>query len=159
MTGSGGFVPNPDAAELAGANRQIAEMDGMRITCSATDTPHRPITELELRHRLRARAEGRIRAARPTGLRNPPLHRTARHKVRLETVQIALDLPAWSPMLALTGTARLREPRRLRFRLLTAAARLVVTDRRRVLRPARHRPWTGHITAAPERLALLPNPG
>jgi hypothetical protein len=62
-------------------------------------------------------------------------------------------------MLALTGTARLWESRRLRLRLFTTAAQPVTTGRRRTLRLARHWPWTGHITAALERLALLPNPG
>lgn len=121
--------------------------------------PHRPIAALELRHRLRARAEDRIRAARATGLRNLPLHTTAQNKVWLEIVQIALDLLAWMPMLALTGKARLWEPRRLRFRLFSVAAQLVTTGRRRILRLGQHWPWTGEITAAIERLALLPNPG
>ncbi|WP_031186626.1 transposase, partial [Streptomyces sp. NRRL S-1896] len=107
-----------------------------------------PIAELERRHRLRARAEDRIRAARATGLRNLPLHRTAQNRIWLEIVQIALDLLAWMPMLALTGKARLWEPRRLRLRLFTAAGQLVTTGRRRILRLARHWPWTGHITAA-----------
>ncbi|MFE0930926.1 IS1380 family transposase [Streptomyces mutabilis] len=142
-----------------GAQLRITDAEGMRITCFATNTPDRPIAELELRHRLRARAEDRIRAARATGLRNLPLHSTAQNKVWLEIVQIALDLLAWMPMLALTGTARLWEPRRLRFRLFSAAAQLVTTGRRRVLRLARHWPWTGEITAALARLALLPNPG
>ncbi|GAA2627482.1 IS1380 family transposase [Streptomyces axinellae] len=142
-----------------GAQLRITDADGMRITCFATNAPHRPIAELELRHRLRARAEDRIRAARATGLRNLPLHHTAQNKVWLEIVQIALDLLAWMPMLALTGQARLFEPRRLRFRLFSAAAQLVTTGRRRILRLARHWPWTGEITGALERLALLPNPG
>lgn len=142
-----------------GAQLRITDADGMRITCFATNTPHRPIAELELRHRLRARAEDRIRAARATGLRNLPLHHTAQNKVWLEIVQIALDLLAWMPMLALTGQARLFEPRRLRFRLFSTAGQLVTTGRRRILRLARHWPWTGEITAALERLALLPNPG
>lgn len=94
-----------------GAQLRITDADGMRITCFATNTPDRPIAELELRHRLRARAEDRIRAARTTGLRNLPLHHTAQNRVWLEIVQIALDLLAWTPMLALTDTARLREPR------------------------------------------------
>lgn len=68
--------------------------------------------ELELRHRQRARAEDRIRAARATGLRNLPLHDTAQNQVCLEIVQIALDLLAWMPLLTLTGAARLWEPRR-----------------------------------------------
>ncbi|RPF30383.1 DDE family transposase [Streptomyces sp. TLI_185] len=137
----------------------ITDADGMRITCFATNTPDRPIAELELRHRLRARAEDRIRAARSTGLRNLPLHGTAQNSIWLEIVQIALDLLAWMPMLALTGKARLWEPRRLRFRLLSAAAQLVTIGRRRILRLAQHWPWTGEITAALERLAHLPNPG
>ncbi|MEW2122069.1 IS1380 family transposase [Streptomyces sp. NPDC005474] len=142
-----------------GAQLRITDADGMRITCFATNTADRPIAELELRHRLRARAEDRIRAARATGLRNLPLHHTAQNKVWLEIVQIALDLLAWMPMLALTGQTRLWEPRRLRFRLFSAAAQLVTTGRRRILRLARHWPWTGEVTGALERLALLPNPG
>ncbi len=143
----------------SGAQLRITDADGMRITCFATNTPHRPIAELELRHRLRARAEDRIRAARATGLRNLPLHHTAQNRIWLEIVQIALDLLAWMPMLALTGQARLFEPRRLRVRLFSAAGQLVTTGRRRILRLARHWPWTGEITAALERLALLPSPG
>ncbi|TDC03822.1 IS1380 family transposase, partial [Streptomyces sp. 8K308] len=72
-----------------GAQLRITDADGMRITCFATNTPDRPIAELELRHRLRARAEDRNRAARATELRNLPLHHTTQNKVWLEIVQIA----------------------------------------------------------------------
>lgn len=142
-----------------GAQLRITDADGMRITCFATNTPDRPIAELELRHRLRARAEDRIRVARSTGLRNLPLHETAQNTVWLEIVQIALDLLAWMPVLALTGRARLWEPRRLRLRLFSAAGQLVTTGRRRILRLAHHWPWTREIADALARLALLPNPG
>jgi hypothetical protein len=142
-----------------GAQLRLTDANGMRLTCFATNTPGRPIAELELRHRLRARAEDRIRAARSTGLRNLPLHDTAQNRIWLEIVQIALDLLAWMPMLALTGKARLWEPRRLRLRLFTTAGQLVTTGRRRILRLTGHWPWSSHITAALERLALLPNPG
>lgn len=142
-----------------GAQLRLTDADGMRLTCFATNTTGRPIAELELRHRLRARAEDRIRAARATGLRNLPLHDTAQNRIWLEIMQIALDLPAWMPMLALTGKARLWEPRRLRLRLFTTAGQLVTTGRRRIIRLAGHWPWTSHITAALDRLALLPNPG
>ncbi|MYU12220.1 IS1380 family transposase [Streptomyces sp. SID8361] len=142
-----------------GAQLRITDADGMRITCFATNTTGRPVAELELRHRLRARAEDRIRAARATGLRNLPLHDTAQNRVWLEIVQIALDLLAWMPMLALQGKARLWEPRRLRLRLLGAAGQLVTTGRRQILRLARHWPWTHLLTSALERLDQLPNPG
>jgi hypothetical protein len=62
-------------------------------------------------------------------------------------------------MLALIGKARLWEPRRLRFRLFSAAAQIVTTGRQRILRLTRHWPWTAEITTALGRLALLPSPG
>lgn len=143
----------------SGAQLRLTDADGMRLTCFATTTSGRPIAELELCHRLRARAEDRIRNARATGLRNVPLHRTAQNRIWLEIVQIASDLLARMPMLALTGKARLCKPRWLRLRLFTAAGQLVTTGRRRILRLARHWPWTGHITAALDRLTQLPAPG
>ncbi len=141
-----------------GAQLRITDADGLRLTCFATNTTNLPIAELELRHRLRARAEDRIRNARATGLRNLPLHSTAHNRIWLAIVLIALDLLAWMPMLALTGTARLWEPRRLRLRLFTAAGQLVTTGRRRILHLARHWPWTGVNTDALNQLALPPNP-
>ncbi|MEU4302163.1 IS1380 family transposase [Kitasatospora aureofaciens] len=142
-----------------GAQLRFTDADGMRLTCFATNTTRAPIAHLELRYRQRARAEDRIRAARDTGLRNLPLHQTAQNQIWLEIVQLALDLLAWMPMLALTGTARRWEPKRMRLRLFSAAAQLVTTGRRSYLRLARHWPWTDVITSAFARLHALPNPG
>ncbi|MFE1777229.1 IS1380 family transposase [Streptomyces sp. NPDC059008] len=142
-----------------GAQLRLTDADGLRLTCFATNTKEVPISTLELRHRQRARAEDRIRNARATGLRNLPLHDTAQNQIWLEIVQLALDLLAWMPMLALTGKARRWEPRRLRLRLFSAAAQLVTTARRRHLRFARHWPWTNAITDAIARLEALPNLG
>ncbi len=61
-------------------------------------------------------------------------------------------------MLALTGQARRWEPKKLRLRLFSAAARLVTTGRRHILRLDRHWPWTSTITSAVTRLQALPNP-
>ncbi|MFD4785680.1 transposase [Streptomyces sp. NPDC058459] len=138
---------------------RIRDADGTRITCFATNTPDRPIAALELRHRLRARGRGPDPGRPGHRLRNLPLHTTAQNRIWLEIVQIVLDLLAWISMLALTGTARFREPRRLQFRLSSAAGQLVTTGRRRILRLARHWPRTAEITDALERLALPPNPG
>ncbi len=142
-----------------GAQLRFTDADGMRLTCLATNTTGTPIAQLELRHRRRARAEDRIRAARGTGLRNLPLHQAAQNQVWLEIVQLALDLLAWMPMLALTGLARRWEPK-------APAAAVALRGR-----PARHhrtpplppaRPplaLTDVITAAFDRLQALPNPG
>jgi len=142
-----------------GAQLRFTDADGLRLTCFATNTTSVPIAELELRHRQRARAEDRIRNARATGLRNLPLHDAAQNQIWLEIIQLALDLLAWMPMLALTGKPRLWEPRRLRLRLFSAGAQLVTTARRRHLRFAAHWPWTDIITGAIRRLNALPNPG
>ncbi|MFE9853329.1 IS1380 family transposase [Streptomyces sp. NPDC005576] len=142
-----------------GAQLRFTDADGLRLTAFATNTTEIPVAALELRHRQRARAEDRIRAARATGLRNLPLHKTAQNRIWLEIVQIALELLAWMPMLALTGETRRWEPRRLRLRLFSAAAQIITTGRRRHLRFARHWPWTDVITNAIARLEVLPNPG
>ncbi|CAK7284819.1 IS1380 family transposase [Streptomyces misionensis] len=142
-----------------GAQLRFTDLDGLRLTCFATNTQSRQLADLELRHRRRARCEDRIRNARDTGLRNLPLHDTAQNQIWLEIVQIALDLLAWMPMLALTAETRRWEPKRLRLRLFSAAAQLVTTGRRRWLRFTARWPWTDVITRAIQRLAVLPNPG
>jgi hypothetical protein len=70
-----------------GAQLRFTDADGLRLTAFATDTADGKITDLELRHRQRARAEDRIRA---TGLRNLPLHDTEQNQIWLEIVQLAL---------------------------------------------------------------------
>ncbi|QDN91033.1 IS1380 family transposase [Streptomyces sp. RLB3-6] len=142
-----------------GAQLRFTDLDGLRLTCFATNTQGGQLADLELRHRRRARCEDRIRNARDTGLRNLPLHDTAQNRIWLEIVQIALDLLAWMPMLALTAETRRWEPKRLRLRLFSAAAQLVTTGRRRWLRFTARWSWTDVITRAIQRLAALPNPG
>ncbi|MCX4774485.1 transposase [Streptomyces sp. NBC_01285] len=142
-----------------GAQLRFTELDGLQLTCFATNTKGGQLADLELRHRRRARCEDRIRNARDTGLRNLPLHDTAQNQIWLEIVSLALDLLAWMPMLALTSKTRRWEPKRLRLRLFSAAAQLVTTGRRRWLRFTARWPWTDVITRAIQRLAALPNPG
>ncbi len=100
---------------------RFTDADGLRLTCFATNTTGSKITDLELWPCPRARAEDGMRNARATGLRNLPPHQTAQNRVRLEIVQLALDLLAWTPMLTLTGKPRPREPA-ARLRLFSATA-------------------------------------
>jgi Transposase DDE domain group 1 len=60
-------------------------------------------------------------------------------------------------MLALTGKARRREPKRLRLRVFAVAGRLARRGRRLRLRLAGRWPWTGDITVAATRLQALPS--
>lgn len=63
-----------------------------------------------------------------------PLHGAAQNRIWLEIVSIALDLLAWTPMLAPTAEARRWEPEKLRLRPFSAVAQLVTTGRHRWLR-------------------------
>ena len=58
-------------------------------------------------------------------------------------------------MLALTGTARRWEPKRVRLRLFTVAGRIVRGGRRLRLRLARRWPWASQVTAALTQLHAL----
>ena len=68
---------------------------------------------------------------------------------------LACELTAWMQMLALHGTARRWEPKRLRLRIFTAAARLVRGGRRIRVRLAQRWPWAQEITIAITRLQVL----
>lgn len=127
-----------------GAQLRLTDENGWRITCFATNTkgPGWTLAALEVRHRQRARAEDRIRGLKDTGLRNLPFHGFAQNQIWLEIVALAADLLVWTQTLAWHDhPARRWEPKRLRFRLLTVAGRIIHTGRRRRLRLPRGWPW------------------
>src|SRR5690349_20109524 len=99
-----------------GAQLRFTDINGHRFTAFATDAQRGQLADLELRHRHRARCEDRIRCAKDTGLRNLPLKGFAQNQLWCEIVALACELLAWTQMLALAGTARRREPKRLRLR-------------------------------------------
>jgi hypothetical protein len=72
-------------------------------------------------------------------------------------VALACELIAWTQMLALTGTARRWEPKRLRLRIFAVAGRLASSGRRLRLRLAERWPWAAELTAAATRLQALPS--
>jgi hypothetical protein len=128
-----------------GAQLRLTDHNGWRITCFATNTrgPGWTLAALEVRHRQRARCEDRIRALKDTGLRNLPFHDYAKNRIWLEVVALAADLLAWTQTLAFDQAepARRWEPKRLRFRILAVAGRIIHTGRRRRLRLPRDWPW------------------
>jgi hypothetical protein len=136
-----------------GAQLRITDHDGHRITGLLTNTAGGQLADLELRHRRHARVEDRIRAGKDTGLRNLPFHDAAQNRVWLEICALAADLIAWTQRLALTGWARVAEPKRLRLRLFGVAGRVVRTGRRLTLKIPAAWPWAGQVSGAHARLA------
>jgi hypothetical protein len=139
-----------------GAQLRITDHHGWRITVFATNTAGARLAALELRHRLRARAEDRIRGLKDTGMTNLPLQAFTKNQIWLELVQLAAELLTWTQLLAFHDQpARTWEPKRLRLRLLAVAGRIITTGRRRILRLSQRWPWTELITAGHQRLAAL----
>jgi hypothetical protein len=139
-----------------GAQLRITDHQGWRITMFATNTRGARLADLELRHRLRARAEDRIRGLKDTGMTNLPLQAFTKNEIWLELVQLAAELLTWTQLLAWPDQpARTWEPKRLRLRLLAVAARLVTTGRKRILRLSQRWPWTDLITSGHQRLTAL----
>jgi hypothetical protein len=143
-----------------GAQLRLTDHDGNRITAFATNTSRGQLADLELRHRRRARCEDRIRIVKDTGLRNLPLHDFDQNRIWLAIAALAVELTAWLQMLAFTThPARRWEPKRLRLRIFSIAARIAVHGRTRHLHMSTHAPWTALLIAGIGRLRLIPAPG
>ena len=143
-----------------GAQLRLTDIDGLRVTAFATNTPRGQLPDLELRHRRRARAEDRIRVAKDTGLTNLPLHDYTQNQIWCAIVTLAAELTAWMQMLALhQHEARRWEPKRLRYRLFTIPAALARTSRQVLLHLADKAPCAQLVADAINRLRALAVPG
>lgn len=141
-----------------GAQQTIDDIDGFRFTALITDQPGNA-TDLECRHRARARVEDRIREAKDLGLRKLPLETFDRNHLWVQLVLAAHDLITFTKLVCLDGDLQLAEPVTLRHRLLHVPARVVRHARRTYTRIAQHWPWTDQLVNAFARLdRLLPAP-
>ena len=138
-----------------GAQLTFTDVDGHRFQAILTDQTT-PVAEIERDHRGRARVEDHIRNDTDTGLRNLPFRDFEHNRVWLEIVPIAHDLIAWTQRLLLSGELAKAEPKRLRYRLRHVAARLAFHARTATLRLQASWPWANDLTAAFQRLKLLP---
>jgi hypothetical protein len=135
-------------------------VEGMRHQVFITDTPRSncSLQLLELRHRGHARVEDRIRTGKDTGFGRFPSRLFAINAAWLQLALVGIDLLAWTRTLLLDGEHAVAEPKKLRYRLLHVAARIVRTARRTYLRIAQRWPWARDLAAAYARLDTLPRP-
>jgi hypothetical protein len=141
-----------------GAQLSFSDHDGHRFQAILTDQTGPDIAALERRHRARARAEDRIRAAKDCGLANLPFRDFDANTVWLELVAIAQDLLLYTQTLVLDGDLARCEPKRLRYRLLHTAGRLAFHARAARLRLPATWPWATDLAAAFARLKTLAAP-
>lgn len=136
----------------------FADHGEWRFQVFLTDQAGDDIPELDRCHREHAQVEDRIREGKDTGMRNLPFPDMARNQVWLELVMIAQDLIAWTQALALEGELSRCEVKRLRYRLIHQAGRLVRSARRMRLRLESSWPWAKELEDAFARLQALPVP-
>ncbi|MCC3773010.1 IS1380 family transposase [Streptomyces sp. UNOC14_S4] len=144
-----------------GAQLSLFDLDeGMRHQVFLTDTPygHSSLQLLEARHRAHARVEDRIRCGKSTGFGRFPSRHYTLNQAWLELSLAAVDLLAWTQILLLDGELTTAEPKKIRYRLLHAAARITRGGRRLHLRISATWPWRNELASAFSRLAILPRP-
>ena len=143
-----------------GAQLTFTDHDGHRFQVLLTDSPGsgNDIADLELRHRQHARVEDRIRAAKDRGMRNLPCQDFHPNSAWVELAMAAADLSTWAQALCFTGELRRVEPKRLRYRVLHVAGRLVRTGRRLILRLDLNWPWAKDLARAFAQLRAAPWP-
>jgi hypothetical protein len=140
-----------------GAQLSFTDVDGHRFQVMLTNQRGSRIARLEQVHRQRAAIEDSIRCAKASGLRNLPFRLFAMNEAWLELVLTGCDLVAWARMLLLHGTGlATAEPKRLRYRLLHVAGRIVTHARGVRLRLPRRWPWADVLATAFQRLRALP---
>ena len=141
-----------------GAQLTFTDAGGHRFQVLLTNQQGRRLARLEQVHRQRAAIEDSIRCAKASGLANLPFRTWALNAAWLELVLMGIDLLAWMRRLLLGGSALATcEPKRLRYRLLHVAGRVVRHARAVRLRLARCWPWAQALASAFARLPALPS--
>lgn len=141
-----------------GAQLSFTDVDGHRFQVMLTNQKGSRIARLEAVHRSRAAIEDSIRCAKASGLRNLPFRLFTANEAWLELVLTGVDLVAWARMLLLEGTdLAAAEPKRLRYRLLHVAGRIVTHSHGVRLRLPRSWPWARILVIAFARLRALPS--
>ncbi|RYJ21745.1 mobile element protein [Streptomyces sp. L-9-10] len=140
LAGMAGLADHPDGTRIIvrrerphpGAQLSLFDLDdGMRHQVFLTGTPNGEGSpqHLEVRHRAHLRVEDRIRCGEATGFGRFPSRHFALNASWLELSLTAVDLLAWVQALLLDGELTSAEPKKLRYRLLHAAARLAALPR------------------------------
>lgn len=140
-----------------GAQLSFTDVDGHRFQVLLTNQRGGRIARLEALHRSRASIEDSIRCGKASGLRNLPFRSYPMNEAWLALALAGCDLMAWTRMLLLQGSELANcEPKRLRYRLLHVAGRVVRHARGISLRLSRSWPWGETLVTAFARLQALP---
>jgi hypothetical protein len=120
-----------------------------------TNTPDGQVQFLDARHRTQAHVEDRMKQFKACGARNLPSIDYDRNAAWLQLAAVATSLTAWLRHLALDGDLAKASTKTLRFRILSAPARLVTHARRRILKIPPGWQWSNDLATAWDHLQAL----
>ena len=143
-------VPRP-----AGKPAKLGEDANWEYGAFATNTTTGQIQWLDARHRTQAHVEDRVKQFKACGARNLPSIDYDRNAAWLQLAALATSLTAWLRHLALDGDLAKASTKTLRFRLLSAPARLVTHARRKILKVPPGWTWAQDLATAWNRLQAL----
>ena len=145
----GGSTPTPGLPSPSSSLH-----DGWRYTAFITDTATGVVPGgiggLELRHRLHARVEDRIRQSKAAGLNNFPCWGSAENRAWMEAALAAADLVCWSKLICFADEADIAhcEIDAFRYAILHMGARLARSGRAVFLRLDRTWAWAEALARA-----------
>ncbi|MBV8541811.1 MAG: transposase [Pseudonocardiales bacterium] len=163
--GPGGDRPAtwpPDMRVLArrtprplGKPAKLGEHPDWEYGAFATNTAHGQIQFLDARHRTQAHVEDRMKQFKACGARNLPSIDYGRNAAWLQLAALATTLTAWLRHCAHDGELTSASTKTLRFRILSAPARLIIHARRRILKIPPGWAWASDLATAWDRLQAL----
>jgi hypothetical protein len=139
----------------AGKPAKLGEDPDWEYGAFTTNTPAGQIQWLDARHRTQAHVEDRVKQFKACGARTLPSIDYDRNAAWLQLAALATTLTAWLRHLALDGDLANAATKTLRFRVLSAPARLVTHARRKILKIPPGWAWAEDITTAWDRLQTL----
>jgi len=143
-------VPRP-----AGKAAKLGEDADWEYGAFATNTATGQVQWLDARHRTQAHVEDRVKQLKACGARNLPSIDYDRNAAWLQLAALATSLTAWLRHLALDGDLAKAGTKTLRFRVLSAPARLVTHARRKILKIPPGWAWADDLATAWDRLQAL----
>jgi hypothetical protein len=126
-----------------------------RYGAFATNTTTGQIQFLDARHRTQAHVEDQIKHLKACGAARLPSTDYDRNSAWLQLAALAVSLLAWLRLIALDGDLATAEPKALRFRLLSAPARLVHHARHKILKIPPGWAWADDLATAWQRIHAL----
>lgn len=138
-----------------GKPARLGEHPDWEYGAFATNTAHGQVQFLDARHRTQAHVEDRMKQLKACGARNLPSIDYDRNAAWLQLAALATTLTAWLRHIGLDADLATAATKTLRFRILSAPARLVTHARRRILKIPPGWAWSADLVAAWDRLQAL----